>query len=442
MNRLTLLLLVILLPLLNTVPLLAAQTTFIPRFSAHTEYTDNLNLLPSNEEGDITTSISAGFTAGVAGKYAGLSISYDPSYVFYETFEENNGWRHNASLDSFLNIAKNTRFKLADTFVLTEDPLSESQIAAIRAGEDPARFDPTIRTTRQQYWRNTVIASLTHQFSKDDSIYATYVYSILENEDPFVEDSQEHTGSAGLTYYFGPKWGVNLSGSYTFGSFDQTGSFVGTPTNDFDNWGGRLGLTRRFSKTTDGYLRYNYTAYDFGNTIQNYQVHDARIGIDYTIEQDISFSANTGYFVQDKKVSEDDDGILLDMALRKTLKRGGYRIEGGAGYDNVFFTAENLGFNVHYRIGVTADYELIRRFWGDIYGAYRLEDYRNQTRDREDNIYRAGGGFTWTPTLWANIRVGYSFRRVDSTNPFNTYSENRVLLTIFLSPERPFRALY
>jgi hypothetical protein len=440
---------VVLFSLLSTKIVMALQSTFIPRFRVNAEYTDNLFLgngqpgIPlEKEEEDIITTLSAGFTAGLTGKYAGLSLSYDPAYAFYEEFEENDGWRHRASLDSYLDLTKNTRFELTDSFLLTEDPLSEEQIAAIREGEETGRIDPTIRTTREQYWRNTARARLTQQFGRDDSLYAEYIYSILENDDPEFEDSQDHTGSAGLTYYFGPKWGAGISGYYTKGTFDQAGEFTGTSSDDFDEWGGNLRLIRRFSRTTDGYLQYNYNTIDFDGDEEDYQTHDTTIGFNYAVEEDISLSASTGYFVQKLEDSDDEDGTILNLSLAKTLRRGGYRLEVGTGYDNVFFTAENLGFNVHYRAGFTADYELFRRFRGDIYGAYRFEDYRRQTPEREDDIYRAGGGITWIPALWANIRLGYSFRRVDSTESTNDYEENRVLLTFSFSPEQPYRKTY
>jgi hypothetical protein len=432
--KLTVATLIISCTLLITASAFAAQLTFTPRFRINAEYTDNLFLLPENEEEDIITTLSAGFTAGMTGKYGGLSVSYDPAYAFYEENEENDGWRHRASLDSYLDLTRNTRFELTDSFLLTEDPLSEAQIAAIREGEETGRIDPTIRTSREQYWRNTARARLTQQFGRDDSLYAEYIYSILENDDPEFEDSQDRTGSAGLTYYFGPKWGTSISGYNTRGTFDQS--------DDFDEWGGNLRLIRRFNRTTDGYLQYNYSTFDFDGDQEDYQVHDTTIGVDYTIEEDISLSASTGYFVQKPDVSDDEDGVILNLSLAKTLKRGGYRLEAGTGYDNVYFTAENLGFNVYYRIGFTADYELFRRFRGDIYGNYRFEDYRRQGSDREDDVYRAGGGITWTPALWANIRMGYSFRRVDSTESTNDYEENLLLLTISFSPEQPYRTSF
>jgi hypothetical protein len=77
----------------------------------------------------------------------------------------------------------------------------------------------------------------------------------LRNDNNFqYEDSDINTGIAGLTYYFGPKWGTQLEGTYSRRTFDQTGDYVGVPSSDSEVWGGKARLIRRFSQSTDVFL--------------------------------------------------------------------------------------------------------------------------------------------------------------------------------------------
>ena len=105
----------------------AAQWTFIPRGSIQGEYTDNVFLSSVNEEDDVITTLTAGFTAGVSGKAANLSLSFNPGYVFYKENDQFNGWRLPASLNGRWDVTKRTWFELDDNFLYTEDPVPNRQ---------------------------------------------------------------------------------------------------------------------------------------------------------------------------------------------------------------------------------------------------------------------------------------------------------------------------
>ena len=106
--------------------------------------------------------------------------------------------------------------ELLGWFVLQMDKSDKLALAQLQTNKDILHFQKN-----NHYMIGTV--------PPDDSLYAEYIYSILENDDTQNEDSQDYTGSAGLTYYFGPKWGTSISGYNTRGTFDQSGRFTGTP---------------------------------------------------------------------------------------------------------------------------------------------------------------------------------------------------------------------
>ena len=121
------------------------QYTFQPRISASEEYTSNVFLSNDDEKDDWITTVSAGFTAKAIGKTGELEVSYDPAYSFYQDFDENDGWSHDARLTGLFNLAKRTRFDISNSFLRTKDPLGEEDILGIRDGAVVQEGDTTIR---------------------------------------------------------------------------------------------------------------------------------------------------------------------------------------------------------------------------------------------------------------------------------------------------------
>jgi len=459
-KAMVILLVIISLPTLSSLAI-AANYTFIPRLDVDSYYTDNVFLEPTDTESAIITTVVPGFTAGVSGRTAGIDLRFNPGYTFYSNNSDQNYWRINAGLNSFVDITQHLKLIVTDSYFLTKDPNPEFLITDVRADEPGVSVDPTVRQGREKYWRNTFGARGEYQFGRDDSIFAEYRNQILRNDNTEqYEDSNVNTGTAGLTYFFGPKWGTQLEGTYSLRTYDQTNDFVGVPSSDVDTWGGRVRLIRRFSRATDGFLEYTYgnVKYTSGRIFsvvpgfgqptvvvnEDYQIHDVKIGADYSIAEDITFTADVGWAIKVNDVTDNQDGGLFNLELRKEFQRGGFRVEAGAGYDVGSFnaTAQNFGIIRYYSAGATGDYQLFRRIYGDIYGAYRHNKYIDTVPERDLDLYTAGAGITWQPFRWGSIRLGYSYRQSVSDINADEYTENRILLNLSLSPELPYRALY
>ena len=418
-------------------------------------------MTPTDTESAFVTSVVPGFKAGVSGQTAGLNVTFNPGYTFYSNNSDQNYWRINAGLNGFVDITRHTKLTVTNNYYLTQDPNPEFLVTDVRAGEPGVSVDPTVRQGRDKYWRNTFGARADHQFGQDKSIFAEYRNQILRNDNTDqYEDSNVNTGIAGLTYFFGPKWGTQLEGTYSNRAFEQTQNYVGVPSSDSDLWGGRFRLIRRFSRTTDGWLEYRYgnVKYTSGRALsvvpgdgqptivvnEDYQVHDARVGVDYAIAEDITFTADVGWAIKVNDVTDNQEGGVFNLALRKAFQRGGFRVEAGAGYDLGTFntTAQNYGVTRFYRAGVTGDYQLFRQLYGDIFGAYRHNKYIDTFPERDEDLYTAGAGITWQPVRWGSLRLGYSYRQSKSDINENEYTENRILLNLSLSTELPYRALF
>ena len=440
---------------------LSAKYTFTPRFNIDSYYTDNLFRDDFDQQEDIVTTLTLGLEAGVEVQKAGLDVYFDPSYRFYKDFSERDGWLYDIGLNGFLDLTRNTRLTLVDDFAKRDDQFVRQQVDAARGGDTGARgsLDPTVRQGRSPFWTNVGELRLDHQFGARNNFFALYNNRILRNDasDRF-EDSDAHRGEAGVDYYWSPKWGAGLSGVYVRGLFDPSNDFDGIPTDDFDAYGGFFRIFRNINPRTSATLEYGYShlAYDNGTIIatvptpgapeivvqEDFDVHAPQIRVEYGIEEDITLNVAGGWFWRINDITDNDSGPILNLILRKNLQRGGVRLEGGAGYDFSFFTAQNLGFTRFYRLGVTADYELFRRFNGDIFGAWRRSEFLDEIPQRDDDRYLAGGGFTWQPVRWAAIRLAYQLSKVDSNDPGFTYTENRFFLNLTFSPNLPYTAFF
>ena len=419
------------------------QLNFTPRITATEEYTDNLFLDPVDEKDDFITTLSPGFTAEMLGRSEGVSLSYDPGYVFYNRFNEFDGWRHNASLTGWKQIARNTRLELEDAFLYTDDPSPDGEVISEFTEEPIIASDTTIRQNRETYYTNTAGIRLNHQFGASDALDLGYAYSILRNDDPSYVDNDTHTPSIGLTYWFLPEWRIEADAHYTTAQFSSAADVpTADDSDDLSEWYGSARMVKRFTRHFEGFVQYAHTSIDYKGDTEDYQVYDSSIGMNYTMAEELALSLRAGYFIQDLEESEDEDGIVIDGLLDKTwtFRRGSIYLAGSSGYDANYGGAENLGFSLYYQAESRVEYGFTRQFTGDIYASYRRNKYTDPVEeDRIDKITVAGAGLEYQARRWASLRLDYSYRTVDSTDITNEYDENRVLFTVTLSPSQPIR---
>ena len=170
----------------------AYQLTFTPRISVTEEYTDNYFLEDRNEEDANITTISPAFLAQLTGKNSGAEISYNPEYTMCDQYAENDFWRHSVDFSAWSETIRNTRIEISDSFLYTEDPLLDADIATLLVEDPDALIDSTIRRGRETYYRNVAGINLRHQFGRADSFNLGYTYRFLKNDDPDLEDDKRH----------------------------------------------------------------------------------------------------------------------------------------------------------------------------------------------------------------------------------------------------------
>jgi hypothetical protein len=427
------------------------QYRFQPRVSATQKYTSNVFLSEDDEKDDFISIASIGFTATALGKTGALEVSYDPAYTKYADFDENDAWRHDAKLRGWSNLGKRTRFDVWNRFLQTEDPLEEEDILALRDNDITQEGDTTVRKGRRTFYRNTATTRLSHQFGKDDSIYAGFVYGLLRNDNPQEEDNDRYSPSVGLNYWFGPKFGLESNAYYTRGEFDRDSNFVGDPTDDFNNYAGSLRFIRRTKTRFSAFVQYNQIYRDFDGDVgdsNDYLVYAPSAGFIYRVQKDLNLRLGGGYFYLQIDDDNDEQGIFLNSQIDKIWKfeRGKITLTGLTGVDQNNFGAQNIGFEQYGAVQGSALYKLARTVNWDINAKYRYSDVIGSTEQDDDddtgsNVHRlrADTGITILPLKWMEIKLSYSFNKLISDEETDEYEEHRGFLKVTLTPDKPYR---
>jgi hypothetical protein len=399
------------------------------------EYTTNVFLDPDNEEDDFITIISAGLTAELMGANKGIALSYDPSYVYYKEFDENNSWRHLAILDGWMDLNRFNRLEFRNEFIKSEDPLTRDEIEVIRDPNRARPEDTTVRRRGRTYYQNAASAILTHQFGVSDFVAPGFNYIIRRDNDPEATDSEDYNPFVNLTYWFNPRQGSEGRLDFTRGEFDGDDD----DDSDFNELRGTGRLIRRFTRWWFGFVEYTHTARNFDGDDDDYQIYEPAIGVRHEIPDNTSLECRVGYYYQDVDQSGNEQGLVAEGELIKTWREGSMDLLGSTGYNRADFGAENLGFEKYYLVRAGATLELTRKISGDVFGYYRRSEFTDTGDNREDDVYRTGTGLSFEILPWMYLRLQYAYNQVDSTENENSYKEHRGLVSISVTRTSPFR---
>ena len=179
---------------------------------------------------------------------------------------------------------------------MTSQVISEDGVV-----EDPG--DTTVRRGREWFYTNYATARINHQFGTDDSVFGQFLYSLRRDDDPDGNINDRYAPSAGLTYWFGPKWGTTVDSIYTRATFDNS--------DDYHDIAGIFQLNRRFSRQFQLFGRYGY-AYRDNDEAEDYQVHAPSVGFSYDVAKDSRISLGVGYYYQDFNDGGNEQGPFFN----------------------------------------------------------------------------------------------------------------------------------
>lgn len=418
----------ILIALVPALSAMAAETTFSPRLTVKGEYTDNLYRTPENKEDEYITTVAPGATLAYRGATAGLTLSYDPTYVTYNEIEEDPEWRHYGALNGYWDAGRQTHMNLRTTVTISEDPADDEDALTISQG-------------RNRYSRYTGDARISHQFGREDTIGGGYRISILENKVDYIEDSQEHKPYVDFTKWFGEsRYGIRTHLDYTMGTFNMPDENY-EQTDDFDSFYGYLRFMRRISRQFDVFVQYAHTVTEYDGDTENYAVYDPSVGFTYKVEKQTTINMAVGYLTRDREESDDDSELSFtgDLTTAWQFTRGQIDLAATSGYRQESFSAENLGFSYYGGADATLGYNFTRRLGGNLNARYRYNRYLDTDPEIVDNSINLGASLSYKVLQWMSLQLGYRYRTVSSTEEEREYDENRVWLSVTFAPANPFR---
>ncbi|MDP2992043.1 MAG: outer membrane beta-barrel protein [Deltaproteobacteria bacterium] len=385
------------------------QYKFTPSLSVEEKYDDNIFLRSTDETSDWTSNISPAVAFDVQCATRGITLSYNPGFVFYRRYTEYNTVRHNGSLTAFLQAGPYTRIDFRDSFYRTEEPREMDE--AIYA----------TRHTRNPYYRNTGDVKISHQFGLKDSFSFGYNDSHLENKDPEVEDTRIQTPYAGLSYWFDVQNGLDLDVRYSVSDYETS--------PDFKQNTDTLRFTHLLSPDSSCSASYTYTDmnYDPGRT--DYVIHSGNISYSKSMGPHTALNAGVGYFLQNPENGGTSDGLSYQAGIDQKIERGSISVGGQGGYRQELSDAENLGFTKFWSANGRISYLLLPNTTVNGGVSYLEEKFIEQV-DRRDTVWSATAGIAYSYRRWLSLSLSGQHTENDSSVDINDYDDNQIMLRI------------
>ena len=406
------------------------RTTVVPRLTVMEEVTDNVFLSSSDPQTDVITSVTPGVTIATTGPTASSSLSYDSTIRDYYETGTKLATLHAVSFNAEKRFSRYSRVALMDTFSYIDDPLTERDPRFTEAdGADLPPSETFRRTDVLPFYMNTVNMRFNHDFAPDSSAFFNYTNSILQNDDPTVENNLRNEPSIGLTYWLNPRYGIETRAIYTRADFNLESD----PFNEYQ-W--ILRFMRRLTRNLDVFMEYRDTVMKMEGTDPDYCVYDWTAGVDYHPSRTTYLALSGGYFYRDQFESS-RGGYVVRADMAKEFSRGRVRLSGGTGYRLTVGGEENLGFTEFKEVSAVGEYEFTRRLSGEATASYAINQY-NDAAGREDTPLTLGAGLSYRWNPWVLTRVHLAHRSVDSNTPGESYDENRVMFSISVIPPRPY----
>ncbi len=427
-------------------------TQIIPTLTISEEYSDNYLKTSTNKQEEYITSYGLGFTIGFLDKKSEIYLAYEPVYKDYKNLDSRDGLFHNASLDGkftptqFTNInaqlayTSNDDNNTGDSWQNTASVFGNTRISkntVLDYSETYSRsFDQQERTgTYREHDTNRTSAGITHQFGQNDKVGAKFLYSFDKSDTADADEYKKYKPSAFITYWLTPLNGLDSNLAYENTDFDLS-------SNDIQTYSGHIRYLRKFSKHFDGYLKYRHSHSE--RDTGDHEIYHPSVGFDWQVTEDSGISLGIGaLFHEWENTNSDSTDPFLDLDAYKVFnfsRRGSLSVTGSSGYTEADENAASLGYTTYYQAGAQLNYQLQKQLSSNVYGSYRLNDYKETAVDRKDNRMTLGCGLSWLPLRWLQVKLSYTYTDFDTdTAARGDYTENRAFVSVSVIPEQPVR---
>jgi hypothetical protein len=392
------------------------QVELIPSISVRGTYDDNIFLDNRDERSEYLTAVTPAITLNLLSENTKLGMNYQPTFVWYADYSENNTTRHQGTVSWEQQLSESVSLSLSDTYLNSEDPL-----------EDVEDLDAE-RLTRNKYWTNRGRASLGFVFGAENRLDVGYRRWDRENTDPTLNDNTTHIPFMSLTYWFDIKNGIRLDYSYRDASYSLDDDFTGHEPG--------VRYLRRFSPQSVGYLSYTYTTRDYDGRTEDYVVHAAAVGLDHAFTPEYSISVRLGQYYRVNDVSDNNYGPNSAFFLTRAFARGSITVGADGGWEDVYVRRAVSGFRKYYGGSARANFRILERVTLFAGASYRWSE---DDRDIVEKNIRGDCGVRWSFMRYASLSLSYRYADRNSDIVRDSYTNNRVMLLLNVS--KPYRWL-
>jgi hypothetical protein len=388
---------------------------FQPYITMQEEYNDNINLTPKNKIDDFITTIYPGMKFSTSNGNYGIDMDYRLGLVFYAKEEDYNYIGHEGTLNAWYTLGRRLTFRVREYLIRSEEVRERDYSTAALENQY------LLSTMRQRaiYLRNVFEPSIEYQFGKEDRLSLHYRSNIYVNQNPQFRDSREDFINPRLTYWFNIRNGVSLEYGLTLGHFERSSDLTGHMAM------GRY--TYRFNPRTSIFGEYTFLRRDFKSPSIDYGVQRPSLGIEHAFSPTLTGRAQLGYFWQKPSKGSTTGGLYYDASLSQRTKKTTYTLTFQGGYNEDYFTAENLGFTKYHRAIGTVSHQLKERMTVGLSGSLERAEFRSNQRD---HIWGIRGDASYRLLKWLTISVEASHRENRSSIDIRDYSEYRGLFKV------------
>jgi hypothetical protein len=388
---------------------------FSPSISVLEEYNDNLDLAPKNKRSDFITTVYPGLKFSANETKYGMDLDYRLGLVFYAKDTDRDYISHAGTLNAWYTFDRRLTFRVREYLVRSEEPREQEFIP----GALPGQYFLGTQRARAIYVRNVFEPSIDYQFGRENHILFNYQSNLYNNQNPLYQDSREDFLNPKLIYWFNIRNGISLEYGLTFGNFQRSSDLTGNMAT------GRY--TYRFNPRTSVFGEYTFLRRDFRMLTMDYDVHRPSLGISHEFSPTLSGRAQLGYFWQIPSKASTTGGIYYDASLSQRTKRTTYTVLFQGGYNEDYFTAENLGFSKYHRVIGTISHQLQERMTVGLSGSLERAKYG---RGERDNIWGVTGNASYRVLKWLTVSLEASHRQNLSNIDNRDYKENRGLIKV------------
>jgi hypothetical protein len=396
----------------------AMKSKFHPYAILTTEFNDNIDLTPDNEEEDFITTVRPGIQFSNMTGTSAIDLDYSLGAVFYNDNDNLNYVSHNASLNAEYEKNKRLKMSFKDYFIRSDEPQDRTDWGVTM--EYPYG-DSAINTGREIYWRNVAAPTIEYQFGPMNRIGINYRNNIYQTEYKNGEDSREDSLNPFIYYGINPQDEIYAAVGLTTGDFEKSPDLNGYRIDSR--------LTHRYSEKVSAFGSYAYVNRDYNwPSTRDYDVHEPSLGLTFSPVSTWNASARFGYFWQNPEYGSNESGFSYSGDITKTGVQTTYRLSLEGGYKENLFTDENLGFNRYNACSVSLNHFLDRRTSIGCSGRVMKETF--DVDNREDDTWNIRGTISHTLFKWMVLALEASHEDRSSDVDVYDYEENRGLFSI------------